>query len=87
MKHYKTIIDGYIFAISTGRGQTEITEEEYNSIMDIIQSVPSAPIGYGYKLRADTLEWEQYELPPAPDPSEEEIDESEAFDIIFGGAE
>ena len=85
MKYYKTIVDGYVFAISTGSGQEEISENEYNFLMDIIQSSPSAPTGYDYRLRADTLEWELFELPPVPDPMGEDIDDAEAFDIIFGG--
>ena len=35
-------------------------------------SKPCAPDGYTYKLRADTLEWELVELPPEPDPGEDE---------------
>lgn len=85
MKFYKNISDGYIFAISTGRGQIEITEEEYNAILDVIYSAPTAPDGYTYLLRADTLEWELQELPPLPDPSEEEIDDAEALEILLEG--
>lgn len=81
MKHYKTINDDYIFAISIGRGQTEITEEEYNHLMGVIKSAPTATRGYTYKLRADTLEWEQVELPPVPEP---ELSDTEVLEILLG---
>lgn len=40
----------------------EISEAEYNSILDIIRTKPVAPEGYDYRLKAD-LTWELYELP------------------------
>lgn len=88
MKSYKKVVrDGYILCVAFGENGEEITENEYNSLLDVIQSMPIAPDGYEYKLRADTLAWELHELPPASDPSEDDIDDAEAFDIIFGGAE
>ena len=88
MRYFKTIVDGYIFSISIWNGQTEISETEYNSIMSIIQTAPTAADVYYYRLRADTLEWELVELPPEPEPSaDEDIDDAEAYNIIFGGAE
>ena len=84
MKYYKNIVDGYIAALSTGFGQIEITEEEYNSILSIVRSAPTAPDGYTYLLRTD-LEWELVENPPVPEPQDEDIDNAEAFGIIFGG--
>lgn len=62
-------LDGaYIGSLSTGIGQKQITEEEYNNILSIIRSAPSAPGGYTYMLRADTLEWELVENHPEPEP-------------------
>ncbi len=87
MRYYKNTIDGYIAALSTGFGQIEITEEEYNSILAVIRSAPVAPNGYAYLLRADTLDWELAEAPSEPEPEEEEIDDAEAFGILFGGVE
>lgn len=74
----------HIIAIGTGYGGTEITETEYNEIMAIIQNHPTAE-GKGYRLKAD-LTWEEYDLPPEPEPSDEdEISAEEALDIILGG--
>lgn len=85
MKYFKQLFDDYITAIGTGTGGEEITEDEYNNIMSIIQSRPQAE-GKGYKLKAD-LTWEEYDLPPAPEPSDEdEISNDEALEILLGGA-
>ena len=81
---FKNIEGDYLIALSTGAGEAEISEQEYNSILDIIHNAPAAPDGFVYKLRADTLEWELVELPPAPEPSED-VDDSEALNIILGG--
>lgn len=43
-------------------GAVEITETEYNAILSVIRNMPTAPDGYGYRLRED-LTWELYELP------------------------
>ena len=61
----------------------EITEAEYNRIKAIIDSRPTAPDDYGYRL-TDALEWELYEIPVEDD--DPEISEAEALDIILGGA-
>lgn len=76
---------GILLAIGTGQGGTEITEAEYNDIMSIIQARPQAE-GKDYKLKAD-LTWEEYDLPPAPELSDEdEISNDEALEILLGGA-
>ena len=75
----------HIIAIGTGYGGTEITEAEYNEIMAIIQNHPTAE-GKGYRLKAD-LTWEEYDLPPTPEPSDDdEISTVEALNILLGGA-
>lgn len=75
----------HIIAIGTGAGGTEITETEYNDIMAIIQNRPSAD-GKGYRLKAD-LTWEAYDLPPEPEPSDEdELSDTQALNILLGGA-
>lgn len=84
MKYYKTIIDGYIFTISVGSGQIEITEEEYNTIMAIILLAPEDPDGYVYKLRADTMEWDLVEFLDESEP-DLNIDDTEALSILLGG--
>ena len=73
MRYYKLNIDGYLVSVGTGTGGTEITESEYSTIMQKIQTKPTDPNGYAYKLRADNLEWELVELPPVePEPITEE---------------
>lgn len=79
-KYYKNIENGYITAISTGSGGVEITQEEYNEILAVIQSRPIPEAGYDYKLR-ENLTWEQVE---APEPVDEEISDEEALDIMLG---
>lgn len=85
MRHYKQISDDCIAAIGTGPGGVEITESEYNEIMAVIQNRPQAD-GKGYRLKTD-LTWEEYDLPPEPEPSDEdELSDAEALDILLGGA-
>ena len=54
--------DKYIGSVGNGQGGTEITETEYNTILDAIRNRPTAPDGYGYRMRED-LTWELYDLP------------------------
>lgn len=77
MRHYKQLSDSYITAVGTGYGGEEITEAEYNEIMSIIQSRPQA-VGKGYRLKTD-LTWEEYDLPPQPEPEEPELTAEEAL--------
>ena len=85
MRYYKNISDNYILAIGTGCGNDEISEQEYNEIMSVIRSCPNEE-GKGYRLKTD-LTWEEYDLPPGPEPSDEdEISADEALDILLGGA-
>lgn len=57
MRCFKTIENGYIIALQTVIGQTEITEQEYNEILSVIRNKPIAEDGYCYKLKED-LTWE-----------------------------
>lgn len=82
MRYYKVVSDGYILSIGTGSIGIEISEEEYNEILDIIRSKPAGSDTTDYSLRTD-LTWEAYTVEPV-DP---DIDEAEAYNIIFGGAE
>lgn len=80
MKYYKQISNGYIVCIGTGGG-TEISEEEYNTILSVIRSKPPRTETVDYRLRED-LTWEEYEVePPDPDP---EIDDTELLNILVG---
>jgi hypothetical protein len=75
MRYYKLVIDNFIMCAPSTTARdcgVEIDIEEYDAIVDAIRGKPSAPSGYTYKLRADTLEWELVELPPEPDPGEED---------------
>lgn len=62
MTYYKTVRDSYITLISTGAGQTEIPQDEYDQIMQTIDERPQVPDGCGCRLRED-LTWELYKLP------------------------
>ena len=86
MRYNKQTSNKYILAIGTGYGGTEITETEYNDIMAIIQSCPKVE-GKGYRLKSD-LTWEEYDLPPVPEPSDDdELSDAEALNILLGGAQ
>lgn len=83
VRHYKQTSDNYIIAIGTGYGGEEIAETEYNEIMAIIQNRPTAE-GKGHRLKTD-LTWEAYDLPPEPEPSDEdELSDAEALNVIMG---
>ena len=84
MRYYKLIEGGYILAIGTGGGGTEITENEYNSIMTVIQNKPQGTETTDYRLKTD-LTWEEYEFPPTPE--DYDISDEEALEIITGGDE
>ena len=83
MRYNKQTSNNYIIAIGTGAGGTEITKAEYDEIMAIIQNRPAAE-GKGYRLKTD-LTWEEYDLPPEPEPSDEdELSDAEALNVIMG---
>lgn len=84
MRYYKNIDNGYILAIGTGGGGTEITEAEYNTIMAVIQQKPKWENDVDYHLKTD-LTWEPYER--IPEEPSDEIDAEEALEILTGGAE
>lgn len=83
MRYYMLISGGYILGIGTGNGGTEITESEYHNIMTAIQNRPKETDTMAYRLKED-LTWESYEVEPLPEP--EDIDDSEALEILLGGA-
>lgn len=59
--------DSYILCLGIG---DEITEDEYNTILDKINNRPTAPEGFAYRLTT-ALEWELCELPPIVENNEE----------------
>ena len=89
MRYYKMLSDGYITAIGTGPGGTEITEAEYNDIKSVIDNMPQAESGYWYRL-TDSLVLERYEIiTVAPEPTTEERiaaleEELDAAKILLG---
>ena len=71
----KYINDNYIVGVGTGAGTgSEITEDEYNEILDKISNRPTAPEGFTYRLTT-ALKWELYKLPPVVENNEEFEDE------------
>lgn len=73
---YKYINNNFIIGVGTGSGGEEISEQEYNSILDKINNRPEAPEGYSYRLTT-SLEWELCEVPKIEPTTEEEIIEIE----------
>ena len=75
---YKQIEDNILIAIGEskviGENQTEITPEEYNNILSIIQNKPEDTDTIIYKLHADTLEYVAYDRPEEPTPTDPVID-------------
>ena len=76
--YYKTIEDNILIAIGTssviGESQTEISKEEYNNILSVINNAPEDTDTVVYKLHADTLEYVAYDRPPEPEPTDPVID-------------
>lgn len=84
MEYYKCTSGGYIIAVGTGGMGDVITEAEYVEIMNVIANKPHESESVGYRLKSD-LTWESYEREPEPEP--QEIDDTEALEILLGGAE
>lgn len=82
MRYYKQIEDGCILAVGSGPGNTEITAEEYEYLMGIIQNRPTPLEGFDYRLRED-LTWELVELPPV-EPVEAEATEADYISALAG---
>ena len=75
MIYFAVINNGYVDSFGTAEREiaTVITEAQYNEIKSKLGNHPTAPDGYTYKLRADTLEWELVKLPPIePEPLTDE---------------
>ena len=72
---YKYINYKFIIGVGTGFGGEEISEQEYNNILEKINNRPEAPEGYSYRLTT-AMEWELCEVPKI-EPTTEEIIESE----------
>lgn len=68
---YKYINDNFIIGVGTGSGGEEVTEQEYNNILDKINDRPEAPEGFSYRLTT-AMEWELAEVPKIEPTTEEE---------------
>lgn len=82
--YYKQIDGNYIVGIGTNGPDimVAITAEEYESIRDIIHHKPADPDGYCYMLRDADLQWELVELPPDPEPGDEEAGEEDYLQVL-----
>lgn len=72
--YYKTIEDNILVMIGTCDSiiepNIEITQEEYNSIIELIQNKPDDTEETVYKLVASTMTYEPFEAPPTVEPEE-----------------
>lgn len=84
MRWYKIVIGGYIMGVGTGGGGIEISESEYNEIIDCLQTKPVSIENVGYRLK-ENLTWESFEIELPDEPSFE--DKAEAYDILIGESE
>ena len=70
MRYYKVLHDGYISCIGTIETERNVTGEisidEYNSLMDVINGRPEAPDGYKYRLSQE-LAWVLVADEPEPE--------------------
>ena len=78
--YYKQIEENILVAIGESKAiwenQTEITEEEYNTILSVIANKPEDTETIIYKLHAGTLEYVAYDRPEEPviEPTDPVID-------------
>ena len=78
--YYKQIEENILVAIGESKAiseeLTEITEEEYNTILSVIANKPEDTETIIYKLHADTLEYVAYDRPEEPviEPTDPVID-------------
>lgn len=80
MKYFKNVSDGYLTHVGTDCGGVEISKEEYEALLEVIRNRP-VETGKGFRLKED-LSWGSYPLPEAV----EELSDSEALEILLGGA-
>lgn len=84
MNYRKAVINGYIYGVGETTAEGNITAEQYNRLSEMFESTPEAPEGFYYLLREDET-WEL--VKKDPEPEFPDIDDSEALEIILGGAE
>ena len=82
MRYFKLISDGLILSFGEGQTGTEITEEEYDDILNALADKPEATENIDYQLKED-LTWEPYYIDIADlEPTLEE--KAESYDILIG---
>ena len=61
--NYKIVENGYIVLIGIGESKyaQQISKEEYDKIMSVIENKPKAQQGYEYRLK-ENLTWELHEI-------------------------
>lgn len=79
--------NGYIIGYSETIGK-EVSDNEWEKIQTALTNRPQPNEGFLVMLRADTLAWEQQPLPQGDDGENPvpELSDSEALEIILGGA-
>lgn len=83
MRFFEDRNEEYILAYGIGnKGGEMISEERYQAILTAVENRPPDTDILSYRLKTD-LTWE----PVAVAKAEDEIDESEAYNIIFGGVQ
>lgn len=81
--HYYIQHGNYIATRRVMPDAKEITESQYNEMLDILRSRPEIPEGYGARL-TEGLTWELYPLPPGRDPADEDISADEFYNKFKG---
>lgn len=71
MKYYKNTENGYITSVSTAIGEIEVTEDEYNAIINLIKTKPEDGENYIYMLNATTMRWNKVNVEPIGPVSED----------------
>ena len=96
MRYNKRMNGGYLLAIGTGYGGTEITEAEYNALLseirekaDLVNRLYSGEI----TIDAVPVEWQEEiqrrvdeRIAAEGSAEEQDISEEEALEILLGGA-
>lgn len=78
--------NGYVLCHGIDIGGMEITEERFNALNQAHNRIPYRAENQGIRLRADTLEWEIYDLPPEPPIDDDtEITDEQAIFVMNGG--
>lgn len=84
MRYFVVIEGSYIIGVGKGERGEQITEQRYNDILAAIRAKPDVQGTTDYRLKTD-LTWEAYELPPMPNPQEDDLNADELLSILLGG--